>query len=64
MITLHELLKITSYDAELAIYDEPTNTLLFTGYRDTIDIPQELFDAKVISILPGILTDIWVQKED
>lgn len=62
MITLYQLLNIMSLDCELAVYDEDTNELLLCGERSTINPDIALYDTKVVHVLPGIQTKIWIKR--
>ena len=62
MINLKNFLNIMSPDCEIAVYDEDNDEMLLCGYKHTVDLPCEIYDAKVTHFLPGILTKIWIRR--
>lgn len=62
MISLHQLLNLIDLNCELAIHDADDFKLLTSGYSSTIELPQQLYDAVVDHILPGIVTQIYIKE--
>ena len=58
-MTLFTLFKYMDLAAQVAIYDRNCN-FIEEGTRATIDLPDELFDLKVYSFVPGIVTEIYL----
>jgi hypothetical protein len=59
MITLYELLKVIDLDAELSVYDSE-GYLLQEGIRGSTDWDKLLLKKPVGTVLPGIVTKIFL----
>ena len=59
MITLYELLKVIDLDAELSVYDSE-GYLLQEGIRGSTDWDALLLKKPVRTVLPGIVTKIFL----
>ena len=58
-MTLFTLFKYMDLDSQIEIYDRDCN-LIEKGTRGSIDLPDKVYDFKVYSFIPGIVTMIYL----
>lgn len=60
MITLHKFLNLMDLDSQLEIFNNETYEKILDGCRHTINLPDCLYDSKIVYFIPGIVTKIFI----